>query len=77
MQARFLSYAYRSLKEVVTCLELCQRLYPALPTHPVESLIDEGNQLSRMTHSFMKRLDAGPRTPPDGKPHNSQLETHY
>ena len=27
---RFLSYAYRSLKEVVTGLELCQRLYPSL-----------------------------------------------
>jgi four helix bundle protein len=33
--ARFLSYAYRSLKEVVTCLELIERLHPALrePTH--------------------------------------------
>ena len=29
--ARFLGYAYRSLKEVVTCLELCQRLYHTLP----------------------------------------------
>ncbi|PYR99959.1 MAG: hypothetical protein DMG16_16800 [Acidobacteria bacterium] len=27
--ARFLGFAYRSLKEVVTGLELCQRLYPA------------------------------------------------
>src|ERR1700720_4566153 len=40
--ARFLSYAYRSLKEVVTCLELCQRLYPALPTQSLSVLIDEG-----------------------------------
>ncbi len=61
--ARFLSYAYRSLKEVVTCLELCQRLYPALPTEPLSVLIDEGNQISRMTHSLMQRL-ASPR----GKP---------
>ena len=28
--ARFLGYAYRSLKEVATCLELCERLYPSL-----------------------------------------------
>ena len=28
--ARFLSYAYRSLKEVVTALELCERLFPSL-----------------------------------------------
>src|SRR5215467_641811 len=27
---RFLSYAYRSLKEVVTALELSERLYPRL-----------------------------------------------
>lgn len=58
--ARFLGYAYRSLKEVVTGLELCQRLYPALPAQPVTALIDEGNQISRMTHSLMQRLGAGP-----------------
>jgi four helix bundle protein len=46
---RFLSYAYRSLKEVVTCLELCQRLYPTLPAESLGVLIDEGNQISRMT----------------------------
>jgi four helix bundle protein len=31
--ARFVGYAYRSLKEVVTGLELCQRLYPSLRCH--------------------------------------------
>jgi four helix bundle protein len=56
--ARFLSYAYRSLKELVTCLELSQRLYPALPVQPVAVLIDEGNQISRMTHALMQRLDS-------------------
>ncbi len=56
---RFLSYAYRSLKEVVTCLELCQRLHPSLPAESVNALIDEGNQISRMTHGLMQRL--GPR----------------
>ena len=53
---RFLSYAYRSLKEVVTCLELCERLYPALAVQPVGALIDEGHQISRMTHALMQRL---------------------
>jgi four helix bundle protein len=55
--ARFLSYAYRSLKEVVTCLELCERLYPALPVQPVATLIDEGNQISRMTDALIQRID--------------------
>ena len=54
--ARFLGYAYRSLKEVVTCLELCQRLYTALPAPPISALIDEGNQISRMTRRLMASL---------------------
>ncbi len=54
--ARFLSYAYRSLKEVVTCLELCLRLYPDVAEDVVRKLIDEGNQISRMTYAFMQRL---------------------
>ena len=54
---RFLSYAYRSLKEVVTGLELCQRLYPSLPPQPLTTLIDEGNQISRMIRSFMQRVN--------------------
>src|SRR5687767_6265078 len=54
--ARFLGYAYRSLKEVITCLELCQRLYPSLPIQPATSLIEEGNQISRMTHSLLQRV---------------------
>ena len=33
--ARFVGDAYRSLKEVVTGLELCQRLYQSLPAPPV------------------------------------------
>jgi four helix bundle protein len=53
---RFLSYAYRSLKEIVTGLELCERLYPVLPSPPIADLIEEGNQISRMTHGFMRRL---------------------
>jgi len=41
---------------VITCLELCQRLYPTLPAQPVAVLIDEGNQISRMTHALIQRL---------------------
>ena len=58
--ARFVSYGYRSLKEVVTCLELCQRLYPGLASDEVLALIDEGNQISRMTRTFMQRLGQSP-----------------
>ncbi|MGH6802140.1 MAG: four helix bundle protein, partial [Methyloceanibacter sp.] len=54
--ARFLGYAYRSLKEVVTCLELCERLYPLLPAQRLTTLIGEGNEISRMTHSLMRRV---------------------
>ncbi len=36
---RFLGYAYRSLKEVVTALELCERLYRSLPPDRMHSLI--------------------------------------
>ena len=55
--ARFLSYAYRSLKEVGTALELCLRLYPLLPRDRTEALIDEGNQISRMTYKLMRKID--------------------
>jgi len=53
----------------VTGLELCERLYPSLPgqPHPVTALIDEGNQIARMTHTLLQRLT--PRT------HNSKLKT--
>jgi four helix bundle protein len=56
----FLGYAYRSLKEVITGLELCHRLYPALPAQSVTALIDEGNQICRMIHNFMQKLNTNP-----------------
>jgi four helix bundle protein len=59
--ARFLSYAYRSLKELATCLELCGRLHSSLSASTVSSLIDESNQLARMTHALIQRL-GDPRT---------------
>jgi four helix bundle protein len=56
---RFLSYAYRSLKEVITALELCERLYPLLPQARMKSLIEEGNQISKMTYALMQKVDPG------------------
>ena len=52
--AQFLGYAYRSLKEVATSLELCQRLYPAAQPNVV--LLDEGQQISKMVHTLIRRL---------------------
>lgn len=57
--ARFLGFAYRSLKETVTALELCERLYPSLPRHQTQSLIKEGNQISKMTFALMQKVDPG------------------
>jgi len=54
--ARFLGYAYRSLKEVVTCLELCERLYTNLPGHPPVQLIEEGNRIAKMTRTLIDRV---------------------
>ncbi len=56
---RFLGFAYRSLKEVVTALELCERLYPSLPRDRPQSLIDEGNQICRMTYNLIQKVDPG------------------
>jgi len=56
---RFLSYAYRSLKEVITALELCERLFPLLCRDRTQALIDEGGQISRMTYNLMRKIDPG------------------
>ncbi len=69
--ARFLGYAYRSLKEVLTCVELCQRLHPSLDLAPVAALIDEGNQISRMVHSFIQRLGSASEVDSDRPTHDS------
>jgi four helix bundle protein len=57
--SRFLSYAYRSLKELATCLDLCCRLHRSLPEATVAALVDEANQISRMTYALMQRLGPG------------------
>jgi len=50
---RFLGYAYRSLKEVDTCLELYRRIYATLPAAaPTAELIAEADQIARMTHAL-------------------------
>ena len=54
---RFLSYAYRSLKEVVTALELCRRPFLLPPRDRTEVLIDEGNQISRMIYNLMRKIN--------------------
>ena len=55
--ARFLSYAYRSVKEVMTGLELCLRLYPNLAADGAAGkMIEEGDQIARMIYTFMQRL---------------------
>jgi len=66
-------------KEIVTCLELCQRLYSALSVQPIAVLIDEGNQISRMTHVLM-RGSAAPTVRPVRlnlitPTHDSELKT--
>jgi four helix bundle protein len=54
--SRFLSYGYRSLKETITTLELCQRLYPSMNRVSIANLIDEGNQISRMIHGLIQKI---------------------
>ena len=56
--SRFLSYSYRSLKELATCLELCRRLHGSLDEATVATLIDEASQISRMTRGLMQRLSS-------------------
>jgi len=60
---RFLSYAYRSLKEIITALELCQRLYPSLHRDRAQSLIDEGNQIARMTCKLIRKVAPDTQSP--------------
>ena len=75
--ARFLGYAYRSfLKEVITCLELCLRIHAAQPgVRQAPDLIEEGNQIARMTRSLIQRLE-GAHERLTSWTGNSQLITH-
>ena len=54
---RFLSYSYRSVNEVVTCIELAKRLKLAYSDHSeLERLIDRGDKMSAMIYKFMRTL---------------------
>ena len=76
--ARFLGYAYRSLKEVITCLELCQRIHATQPgVRQAPDLIEEGSQIARMTRSLIQRLEGAHEDDSVRlKTHNSKLKTH-
>jgi len=54
--AKYLSYAYRSSNEVVTCLELASRLGLCHNNDILQELIDDGNRLCKMIYSLTKRL---------------------
>jgi four helix bundle protein len=70
--ARFLGYAYRSLKEVITCLELSQRIHTAQPGfRQGPDLIEEGSQIARMTRSLIQRLEGAHDDSP------TDLKTNY
>ncbi len=53
---KYLVYSYRSSNEVVTCLELANRLGLCNANGRVQELMDEGNTLCKMLYSFMKKL---------------------
>ena len=75
---RFLGYAYRSLKEVVTAVELCQRLYPSLQQDRTQSLIDEGNQIfsdDRQPDAEGRSGNEGPLVSIQTLTQNSELKT--
>ena len=54
--ANFISYAYRSCNEVLTCLEIITRLDSTRERNKIEWLEKEGVELSRMIYSFLRRL---------------------
>ena len=53
---KYLVYSYRSSNEVVTCLELANRLGLCNDNGRAQELIDEGNKLCKMLYSFIKKL---------------------
>jgi four helix bundle protein len=58
----FLGYAYRSLQETITGLELCQRLYAPTLAERIASLVDDGNQISRMIRALMRKASTPARS---------------
>jgi four helix bundle protein len=65
---RFLWYAYRSVHEVVTCLELARRLkLSSNGSEGLNHLLDTGDKLAAMIYRFIKRLESDRRSAPSGK----------
>ncbi len=54
--ALFITYAYRSVNEVLTCLELIRRLELDNKINEIEKFEQEGIELSCMIYSFFKTL---------------------
>jgi len=52
----FTSYAYRSVNEVLTCLELSVELKLVKDGIEIEDLTNEGIELSKMIYGFSKKL---------------------
>lgn len=57
--AHFVSFAYRSVNEVLTCLELIEKLGLDRDIDNLDKLRNEGMQLSRMTYVFIKKVGGG------------------
>jgi four helix bundle protein len=55
---QFISYAYRSVNEVLTCLELTIKLKLIKDERETEGLTNEGIELSKMIYGFSKKLNA-------------------
>jgi four helix bundle protein len=54
--SQFISYAYRSINEVLTCLELSVELKLVRDGIEIEDLTNEGTELSKMIYGFSKKL---------------------
>ena len=54
--AQFLSYSYRSVNEVLTCLELIRKLN-LIQNYETQISETKGRELSCMIYSFLKKLN--------------------
>ncbi|HLF18373.1 MAG TPA: four helix bundle protein [Candidatus Omnitrophota bacterium] len=54
--AQFITYSYRSVNEVLTCLELIKKLNLLDEAHELNSLEQDGIELSRMIYRFFVSL---------------------
>jgi len=54
--SQFISYSYRSVNEVLSCLELSVELKLVMDGIEIEDLTNEGIELSKMLYGFSKKL---------------------